>query len=92
MLLCALGAPLLGEVLEGPVKRAALLAKTRPEPAVTWNFHMPSFAVYRERVTPIGTPAPGELALTRIDRLPADADVERLFEEGGVVLVRRRGP
>ena len=92
VLLCALGAPLLGEVLEGPVKRAALLAKTRPESAVTWNFHMPSFAVYRERVTPIGMPAPGELALTRIDRLPADADVERIFEEGGVVLVRRRGP
>ncbi len=88
--LCLVGAPLVGEVLEGPVERAALVAKARPEPAVTWNFHMPSFAVHRERVTPIGAPAPGELALTRIDRLPADADVERLFEEGGVVLVRRR--
>lgn len=91
LLLCAIGAPMLGEVLEGPVKRAALVARTRPEPAVTWNFHMPSFAVYRERVTPIGTPKPGELGLTRIDRLPPDADVDRLFEEGGVVLVRRRG-
>ena len=90
LLLCVIGAPMLGEVLEGPVKRAALLAKTMPEPAVTWNFHMPSFAVYRERVTPIGTPQPGELALTRIDRLPADAPVDKLFEEGGVVLVRRR--
>ncbi len=89
-LLAALGAPLLGEVLEGPVKRAALSVKNRPEAAVTWNFHMPSFAVYRERVTPIGTPAPGQLGLTRIDRLPADAHVDRLFEEGGVVLVRRR--
>lgn len=92
ILLCAIGAPLFGDVLEGPVKRAALVAKGMPEPAVTWNFHMPSFAVYRERVTPIGAPAPGELALTRVDRLPADADVERIFEEGGVVLVRRRDP
>lgn len=91
LLLCVIGAPMLGEVLEGPVKRAALLAKTMPEPAVTWNFHMPSFAVYRERVTPIGTPKAGELGLTRIDRLPPDAPVDRLFEEGGVVLVRRRG-
>ena len=90
LLLCAIGAPLLGEVLEGPVKRAALVAKGRPEPAVTWNFHMPSFAVYRERVTPIGTPKPGELALTRVDRLPTDADVDRLYEEGGVVLVQKR--
>jgi len=91
LLLCVIGAPMLGEVLEGPVKRAALLARTMPEPAVTWNFHMPSFAVYRERVTPIGTPKAGELGLTRIDRLPADVPVDRLFEEGGVVLVRRRG-
>ena len=90
LLLCAIGAPLLGEVLEGPVKRAALVAKARPEPAVTWNFHMPSFAVYRGRVTPIGTPRDGELGLTRIDRLPSDVAVDRLFEEGGVVLVRRR--
>ncbi len=90
LLLCAIGAPYFGEVLEGPVKRAALVAKARSEPAVTWNFHMPSFAVYRQRVTPIGTPRAGELALTRTDRLPPDADVERLFEEGGVVLVRRR--
>ncbi len=90
LLLCALGAPLLGEVLEGPVKRAALVAKGLPEAAVTWNFHMPSFAVYRARVTPIGTPRAGELALTRVDRLPAGIPVDRVFEEGGVVLVRRR--
>ena len=90
LLLCAIGAPLLGEVLEGPVRRAALAAKGMPEPAVTWNFHMPSFAVYRERVTPIGTPKPGELALTRVDRLPADVEVDRLFDEGGVLLIRRR--
>jgi len=90
LLLAIIGAPLLGEILEGPVKRAALVAKSMPEPAVTWNFHMPSFAVYRERVTPIGTPSTGELALTRIDRLPSDAQVDRLFEEGGVVLIKRR--
>ena len=92
VLLCSIGAPFLGEVLQGPVKRAALIARTMPGSAVTWNFHMPSFAVYREQVTPIGTPTPGQLALTRVDRLPADAAIDRLFEEGGVVLVRRRAP
>ncbi len=92
LLLCLIGAPFLGEVLQGPVKRAALIARARPEAAVTWNFHMPSFAVYRERVTPIGTPSAGQLGLTRIDRLPSDIAVDRLFEEGGVVLVKRRGP
>ena len=88
-LLCAIGAPYVGEVLQGPVKRAALVAKQRPEPATLWNFHMPSFSVYRERVTPLRAPEPGELALTRIDRLSADAPVETLYIEGGVVLVKR---
>ena len=88
--LCTSAAPYVGEVLQGPVKRAALAARAMPEPAVTWNFHMPSFAVYRQRVTPIGTPQAGELALTRIDRLPKDADVETVFQEGGVALVKRR--
>ena len=88
--LCTIAAPYVGEVLQGPVKRAALVARSMPEPAVTWNFHMPSFAVYRQRVTPIGTPQPGELALTRIDRLPKDAAVDIVFQEGGVALVKRR--
>ena len=88
--LCTIAAPYVGEVLQGPVKRAALAARAWPESAVTWNFHMPSFAVYRRRVTPIGTPQPGELALTRIDRLPKDADVDMLFQEDGVALVKRR--
>ncbi len=92
LLLCGIGAPLLGDVLQGPVKRAALAARAMPEEAVTWNFHMPSFAVYRERVTPIGTPEAGQLGLTRIDRLPAGASVDKVFEEGGVVLVRQRAP
>jgi 4-amino-4-deoxy-L-arabinose transferase-like glycosyltransferase len=81
-------APFLGDVLQGPVKRAGLLARTLPEPGVQWNFHAPSFAVYRQQVTPTAQARPGQIALTRVDRLPADAAVEVLFQEGGVVLVR----
>lgn len=81
-------APFLGDVLQGPVKRAGLLARTLPEPGVQWNFHAPSFAVYRQQVTPTAQARPGQIALTRVDRLPADAGVEVLFQEGGVLLVR----
>lgn len=81
-------APFLGDVLQGPVKRAGLLARTLPEPGVQWNFHAPSFAVYRQQVTPTEQAQPGQIALTRVDRLPADAAVEVLFQEGGVLLVR----
>jgi hypothetical protein len=82
--------PWIGEVLQGPVKRAAIVARTVPEPVSTWNFDAPSFSVYREAITPSHAPAPGEVALTRIDRLPADVPVDVLFRERGVVLVKRR--
>jgi hypothetical protein len=91
LLLGAMAAPYLGEVLEGPVKRAALFARGLNDPAVLWNFHMPSFSVYRERVTPLRAPQPGELALTRVDRMPKKGEgaaLEILYREGGVVLGR----
>jgi hypothetical protein len=44
---------------------------------VFWRFTTaPSFSVYRQAVTLKGDPQPGQLALTRIDRLPADAPVD----------------
>lgn len=82
--------PWLGEVLQGPVKRAGLMARTLKEPVTTWNFDAPSFSVYRQAPTPSAEPAPGGVALTRIDRLPPDVAVEELKRERGVVLVRRR--
>lgn len=88
LLLALAVAPLVGDILQGPVKRAALFAKTRPEPSVLWNFNMPSFSVYRQQVSPTVQASSGEIALTRIDRLPHDRPTEMLFQEGGVVLVK----
>ena len=76
--------------LVAAVKAAGLVARDLPEPVIFWNFStVPSFSVYRQAVTHLAEPAPGELALTRIDRLPPDVPVETLFQRGGVVLVRR---
>ena len=83
-------APWIGAVLQGPVKDAAGIARQRPEPAVQWEFSAPSFSVYRRQITPSRPPMPGELAITRVDRLDPRAPVDVLFEEGGVALVRRR--
>lgn len=80
--------PWFGAVLQGSVKQAALLAKELGEPVVRVRFNAPSFSVYREAVTPSRQPELGELAITRIDRLPPEG-VEVLFSEGGVVLFRR---
>ncbi|WP_028877643.1 ArnT family glycosyltransferase [Teredinibacter turnerae] len=38
---------------------------------VAWRMHMPSFSVYRQQVTPLRAPQPGEIALVRVDRVKA---------------------
>lgn len=81
-------APWLGDVVGGPVKRAAQFVESRHQRVVQWNLNVPSLSVYRGRITESRPPRPGELAITREDRLPADARVEVLFSEGGVMVVR----
>jgi len=81
-------APWLGDVVSGPVKRAAQFVAARPENVVQWNLNVPSFSVYRGRITESRAPRVGELAITRADRLPADAKVEVLYSEAGVMVVR----
>lgn len=81
--------PWAGAVLQGPVKAAAAEARRLGGPVVAWRLDTPSFSVYREAVTPSREPLPGEIALTRLDRVPASG-YELLFRQGGVVLVRRQ--
>jgi 4-amino-4-deoxy-L-arabinose transferase-like glycosyltransferase len=80
--------PWVGAVLQGPVKEAALIARQLGEPVVAWKYVAPSFSVYREAVTTYRPPEPGELAITRIDRLP-DGGYETIYRKGGVALVRK---
>jgi 4-amino-4-deoxy-L-arabinose transferase-like glycosyltransferase len=88
-LIAALASPWWGEALQGPVLRAALVARALGEPVVQWSVHWPSVAVTLQREAPRREPAPGELAFARADRLPAGVVLQRLYEERGVVLVRR---
>ena len=83
--------PWFGETLQGPVRRAAQVAAAQGGPVVQWQVHLPSFALYAGRVVPLRTPGPGDMALTRVDRLPAGDDGRpRLFEERGIVLLGPR--
>lgn len=90
VLLATVVTPFVGDLLQGPVKRAALAARSYTEQGVQWNFFQPSFAVYREMQAPARAPAPGEIAITRADRIPPDAQIDILFSEGGVRLIRQR--
>lgn len=88
-LLAGVVVPYAGELAQGPVKAAGLKARELGESVVFWRFTTaPSFSVYRQAVTVKADPQPGQLALTRTDRLPADASVDMVFRQGGVALVR----
>ena len=85
--------PAAAELQQGPVKRAALLAREAGWPVRSWRINVPSFSVYRAAVTPAtDAPRPGDVILTRsdaLDGLPLRWRV--LFREGGVLLVRIEG-
>jgi hypothetical protein len=81
--------PWLGAVLQDPVKHAAEVARLSPRPGVQWNYSAPSFSVYRDEITPARPPAVGEIAITRVDRLPPDVPTLILYEEGGIALIER---
>ena len=77
------------EVMQGPVKEAALLARGLDLPTVVYRTSMPSFSVYRDAITPNRLPRPGELVFLRVDKLPQLArDLPDLRQD----LVYRRGP
>jgi len=85
--------PAAGELQQGPVKRAALLARQAGWPVRSWRINVPSFSVYRAAVTPAtDAPRPGDVILTRSDALAGlPPPVRVLFREGGVLLVRIDG-
>jgi hypothetical protein len=88
-LLAGVVVPYAGELAQGPIKAAGLKARELGEEVIFWRFTTaPSFSVYRQAITLKGNPEAGQVALTRVDRLPADAPVDILFREGGVALVR----
>jgi len=91
VLLATIVSPFLGEVAQGPVKAAGRLVHGLNERATRIRFDTPSFSVYAQHETPHGEPEPGGLAVTRIDRVPASG-YDTVFEEGGVVVLRRQQP
>jgi 4-amino-4-deoxy-L-arabinose transferase-like glycosyltransferase len=91
LVLAGAATPWIGELVQGPVKRAALSARGRPEPAVQWKVHTPSFAVYREQPTPRAEPRPGQLAIVRASALPPGARYTIVHRDRGYALVEWLG-
>lgn len=92
--LCGLVLPAVGELQQGPVKEAALLARRAGWDVHSWRINVPSFSVYRATVTPsTPQPRPGQVILTRSDALPALAgrELRVLYRKGGILLLRILG-
>jgi 4-amino-4-deoxy-L-arabinose transferase-like glycosyltransferase len=86
--------PRVMEVLQGPVKEAALLARDLNMPTVVYRTSMPSFSLYRGAITPDREPRPGDLVFLRVDKLDRLAEEhphlgrELIFRRGAVALVK----
>lgn len=86
--------PRVMEVLQGPVKEAALLARELDLPTVVYRTSMPSFSVYRQAITPARNPEPGDLVFLRLDKLDDLAvrypqlEQDLVFQRGAVALVK----
>jgi len=87
MLLYAL-LPAVSDLVQEPVVNAARKARTLDATVVTWQIRMPSFTVYRGKVTPERAPRAGEVVYTRIDKLEQLPSYQLLYNEGGIVLAK----
>jgi 4-amino-4-deoxy-L-arabinose transferase-like glycosyltransferase len=85
--------PRVMEVLQGPVKEAALLARQLDMPTVVYRTSMPSFSLYRQAIPAEREPQAGDLIFLRVDKLARlaaehpDLHRELIFRRGAVALV-----
>jgi 4-amino-4-deoxy-L-arabinose transferase-like glycosyltransferase len=97
LVLALVVAPTAGELLQGPVKEAALLARENGAVTVRYGVDLPSFSVYRQMATEARLPLPGELAVTESSKREAlesrlGHPVQIMYERGGILLVRNPRP
>ena len=79
-------APAVGEVQQGPIRAAGLLAAGRSEPLVMLGLNKPSFQTYAGRAVRRRAPVPGDLVLVRESRLTEVPGAEVIFRQRGYVL------
>lgn len=80
--------PAVGGVLQQPIKQAGLIAREIDAPLVMSGLNTPSFGVYAGRVVERRTPRPGDVVLTRADRLADLPPHELLYRRKTVALAR----
>ncbi len=82
--------PVIAWTQQAPVKEAGRFARhyLQDSTVVMDGLNMPSFTVYRGKVTPQRPPEIGEYVFTEVGSLPAE-DYQTVFRQGGIMLAKR---
>ena len=91
--LSTLVVPTIGFAQQGSIKEAAILCREQHLNAVLWRLNAPSFSVYRGAPTPSRDPRPGDVIVTKANRLtelPPALGYDLLYSKHGIVLARIR--
>ena len=80
--------PKVAQIMQLPVKRAALMAKSLGQDVVMWQADYPSFSVYLGRPVLMRIPKAGDLVITKANKLDKIEHYDILYQEHGIVLTR----
>lgn len=80
--------PVLGEVQQGPVKKAALICRKSYPDVVSYRISNPSFWAYLGKPEPERKPVSGDIVFTRTINLNEFDSYEIIYKELGIVLIK----
>lgn len=80
--------PTIANIIQSPVKEAAIITKEKDYKIVMWKLNTPSFNVYSERLVEKRTPRPGDIVITKAYHLKGINKFEMIFEKNGIALVK----
>jgi 4-amino-4-deoxy-L-arabinose transferase-like glycosyltransferase len=82
--------PVVGTLLQEPIREAARFARTTGQQPVLWRLNAPSFSVYFGQPTPSREPRAGDVVITKakwLAALPAELRYQVFYSRRGIVLV-----
>jgi len=80
--------PIAGDVMQSPIKEAAIFAKKRQLDVIMWQMSYPSFFFYNERIIPERMPSVGDIVITKITKLNKIHRHRILYEKNGIVMTQ----
>ena len=84
--------PIAGNIMQTPIKEAALLAKKNGYHVIMWRLSYPSFGVYREEIITERKPLSGDIIITKINKLDKIRRHKIIYQKNGIVLTQIIAP